>query len=120
MVENNMEIEIPDEMRRDHALYGLLPGPIWPDDCEHGGYVCSFEDLYVDKDKKLVQENFDLYVFENPLGQQVCLRFGRDSDYYSVGSVVELAKTARHMSCYMRALELLLKFGKIEWTRNKE
>lgn len=113
------EITIPDEMLRDHALYGRLPGPIWPDDCGHGGYVCSFEDVYAGSDKQVKVEQIDLYVFEGALQQQVCLRFGRDGDYYSVLSVIELAKSSHQMTCYQRALVLLLQLGKVEWKSNE-
>ena len=59
---------------------GIIPGPVWAEECGHGGYVASYE--YLDG-------KYDLYVFVGSLEKQsVCIRYGKEApNYYSVHDI---------------------------------
>lgn len=104
-------------MTTEEAILGIIPGPIWPNGCSHGGYVVSFTSW-----NGTVEERIDLYVFQpNEAsiypGQSVCMRFGEDGgDYYSPGNVQNLISGARAgMESYRHALEILESRGQIVW-----
>jgi hypothetical protein len=95
-----------------------IPGPIWKDCCGHGGYIGSFQAVY-SFNKKLVEENCDLYIWENPNDKfqrfQVCIRHGADgSQYYSPGSVENIVVSKLHEP-YASAYAMMLEKGYFAW-----
>ena len=93
---------------------GRIAGPVWREACGHGGYVCSFEHRpTIDRVDK-----YDLYVFEQPGRQEVCLRFGDDGhEYCSPGPIQQVCTLAEIDSKYRRVVALLLRYGAIKWER---
>lgn len=96
---------------------GQITGPVWTDACGHGGYVCSFEHrLTIDRVDK-----YDLYVFDQPDGQEICLRFGSEGhEYCSPGPIHQVCSLTDIDDKYRRAVNLLRKFGTIKWERSPE
>lgn len=97
--------------------YHKIDGPIYPDDCGHGGYVCSFRAFGTSVGK--LYEDFDLYVFQlkNDKRQHVCIRYGYDGDYYSPGSIDYLIKNSQFEPCYTAYLALA-HHGIFKWEQN--
>lgn len=95
---------------------GQITGPVWPELCGHGGYVCSFE--YIPRMNHV--DKYDLYVFDQPDGQEICLRFGKEgSEYCSSGSLRKTCELAAMDEKYRRAVNLLLKHGVLKWERTE-
>lgn len=110
--------DIPPEMKDDWLSFQRIPGPVWNNECEHSGYIGTVESL--DSVNGIpVQEKLDVYVFESSYPKQsVCLRFGNEpSEYYAPLGVIGLIEGKHLFSGYKNALELLLKEGKIEWSK---
>jgi len=93
-----------------------IAGPVWPERCGHGGYVCSFEYRpTIDRVDK-----YDLYVFDQPSGQEVCLRYGEEGhEYCSPGPIHQVCSLTNIDDKYRRVIALLLKYGKIKWERKE-
>ena len=86
-------------------IYGVIAGPVWQDECGHGGYVASYEYL---------RGKYDLYVFDNPIhDQSVCIRYGKEPpEYYSIYKIGALFVPD---PVYERAVRILELKGKIMW-----
>ena len=101
----------------DDILLGVIPGPVWTDECHHQKeeYIASFEvyERHGDEHKR----KFDLYVYEDRWGSEVCMRFGSDGpDYLSSGSVLNIM---RHQHDYHEphhhAAQILASRGTFHW-----
>lgn len=116
----------------EEALFALIKGPVWPDQCEHedGSYVASFEvvdSVPVPDDSPesftLRLSKYDLYVFpQRYYGQEVCIRYGsKCGEYISPGSLGEFLAKNNHEP-YTSAIRILLHFGRALWVpkENKE
>ena len=86
---------------------GIIPGPVWAEECGHGGYVASYE--YLDG-------KYDLYVFVGSLEKQsVCIRYGKEApNYYSVHDIPQLFKYGA-IYPYYTAARILEWMGTISW-----
>ena len=93
--------------------------PYWPNVCNHpgGSYIGSFEWLHSPKDIN----KYDLYIFGDINGnQQVCLRYGEDDpEYESPGTLISFLRSMHTDPMKGRALDLMLKEGKIKFQRIK-
>lgn len=115
----NNKIQPTDE---ETAIYGIIPGPVWPDECGHedGSYICSFE-LYVNRGKKPCVDKYDLYIFpQKHYLQEVCLRFGaQPQEYASPGSVGDFLSRGLNHRPYELAIRILLNFGRVTWQKKE-
>lgn len=99
-----------------------LTGPVWTDGCNHPkeAYVGSFASLHFKPELK--QASYDLYVFDEPSGQSVCIRFGNEpQEYYSPGPLMRFISTAEWEGAtpqYSDALQMLKAKGNLYWRRN--
>jgi hypothetical protein len=101
-----------------------ISGPVWVDGCNHPkeAYVGSFKSLHFKPE--LREASYDLYVFDSPSGQEVCIRYGNEpQEYYSPGPLVQFIqlasrwyeKAVRH---YVDALEILKEKGVFSWKKS--
>ncbi len=81
--------------------------PYWTDACQHEGdaYVCSFRIvLGLDPETKRrveVNNKYDLYLFHNSRGLELCIRYGNEGgDYISPGEVTEFLLRPENASTY--------------------
>lgn len=98
----------------------IIPGPVWPNACKHmpEAYVASFECL---RSSKLPVEQFDLYVFDNLRGQEVCMRYGAEPDKYcSPGPLHCVFGLAEHDERYLKATRILIDRGMLRWKKKKD
>ena len=96
----------------------------WTDHCQHGPacYVDSF--IYYERTATGEHKSkIDIYIFaDSYYGHEICLRYGEQaSDYLSPTGLAVFIRSAGHGSAglYSKALEVLLRRGKIKWERNE-
>lgn len=107
-----------------------IAGPVWVDGCNHPkeAYVGSFSSLHFKP--KMREANYDLYVFDQPSEQGVCIRFGNEpEEYYSPGPVERFISLAAWHSAlprhrvspqYADALEMLKEKGVFYWKKKQD
>jgi hypothetical protein len=106
-----------------------VKGPHWADGCNHGsaeyvGTVAPIVRKRITRPGRPISFQLeimvlDVYVFDQPSGQSLCLRFGDEpSEYYSPGDLVSFIRSAGHMDEYEAALKLLLRSGQITWMKD--
>lgn len=101
----------------DKMLFEYRTEPYFPDDCGHGGYLFSFTSMERNTDR----EKYDVYCFRDFRNrQEFCLRFGRDGDYCSPGTINNIIQGARHGGHYENILTLLKYHGAIEFVSIKK
>jgi hypothetical protein len=97
--------------------------PYWTDHCTHGHdcYVGSFIH-YERLEKGERKTKVDIYIYpDDYYGHEVCLRYGEeDSEYMSPTGLAPFMRSAAHdqNGLYAKALEVLLRRGKIKWEKN--
>lgn len=106
-----------------------IKGPVWKNECHHPpkSYIGSFR--VFSRGSKF--EEYDLYIFDDPGRQGVCIRAGDDGpDYMSPGEPVNVIKRMVALSgaedklvlcpVYAAAAEMLLKLGVFKWVQTKQ
>lgn len=101
----------------------IVSGPVWTDGCDHpkGTYVGSFITLHIKPEIR--QAIYDLYVFNQPSGESVCIRYGNEpQEYYSPGPLVQFVQLASRWwedaaPHYVDALEMLKEKGVFSWRK---
>jgi len=90
--------------------------PYHQDGCGHVErgdiYVGSFEHIHYAAECKV--EQYDVYLYEDVMGLEVCLRFGsKCHEYLSTGPICQLFQGRD--SLYHKAVKLLIDKGRFSW-----
>jgi hypothetical protein len=101
-----------------------ITGPVWVDGCNHPkeAYVSSFKSLHFKPEIR--EEKYDLYVFDQPSGQSVCIRFGNEpQEYYSppaplIRFIQHAAQWDQKVPQYSDALVMLNEKGVFSWKKS--
>ncbi len=103
--------------------YNILPGPIWPDSCNHptDSYICSFNYIYRNKIKDIFcDQQVDLYVFKNGKDQELCIRYGVEGhEYISPGKLSDFISRGyefQNDTLYRTVASILKLSGRLDWT----
>jgi hypothetical protein len=98
--------------------------PHFYDHCGHkGGEYIGTSPYYYNDGKDFKEGWVDVYIFDSSLGQEVCIRYGKeDREYYSPGLVVDFLRRSGNATnpAYKKALEILFYRGYFKYVRNDE
>jgi len=95
--------------------------PYFQDQCDHGSecFIGSGSFYQKNRGEEPVECHIDVHVYNDSLGQSVCIRYGNDGhQYISAGSVSQFLRSAQGVSeIYREAWDIMRENGKVEYRK---